>query len=71
MTKLNIQLAQVSCPSCVKKIENRLSKEEGLDNVSVLFNSSKVKAEYDPEKINPDKVVEIIEQLGYEVLTVK
>lgn len=71
MTKLQIQLAPVACPSCVKKIENRLNKEEGLNNVSVLFNSSKVKAEYDETKIQPDKVAEIIEQLGYEVLNIK
>lgn len=67
MTKVNIQLEPVSCPSCINKIENRLNKEDGLENVKVLFNSSKVKADMDETKISLQEVVNIIEQLGYQV----
>lgn len=43
MSKVVIQLDPVSCPSCIKKIEGAISKVDGVEEVKVLFNSSKVK----------------------------
>lgn len=71
MKKLTLQLEELGCPSCVKKIETALKKQDGVNEVSVLFNSSKAKIEYDEEKIDPDNISEVVTNLGYEVLSRK
>lgn len=71
MTKAVIQLETLTCPSCVKKIESALNRLEGVNSVKVLFNSSKVKAEFDASQISVDEIKETIDKLGYEVLSSK
>jgi copper chaperone len=71
MTKAVLQLEPLTCPSCIKKIETALNKTPGIETVKVLFNSSKVKAEFDPDKIAGDQIAEVIKNLGYEVLSSK
>jgi len=71
MVKAEFQLETVTCPSCIKKIESAISKIQGVSSVKVLFNSSKVKAEFDDSQINADRIRETITNLGYEVLSYK
>ncbi len=71
MKKITLQLEQLTCPTCVTKIQNILDATEGLTNAKVLFNSSKVKAEMDETVLSPDDVVHLIEALGFEVQSVK
>ncbi|MGD9566980.1 MAG: heavy-metal-associated domain-containing protein [Sedimentibacter sp.] len=71
MKKISIQLEELGCPSCVKKIETALKKQDGISEVNILFNSSKAKVEYDEASIDSDKIVKTISDLGYEVLSVK
>ncbi|CZQ98170.1 copper ion binding protein [Trichococcus flocculiformis] len=71
MSQAVIQLGPVTCPSCIKKIEAAVSKIEGVETVKVLFNSSKVKAEFDGNKTSGNDISETIQKLGYEVQSVK
>lgn len=71
MKKAVFQLEALTCPSCIKKIETTLNKTTGVDTAKVLFNSSKVKAEYDETKIEADQLEETISKLGYPVLAAK
>lgn len=71
MKKVVFQLEALTCPSCVKKIESTLSKTEGVEEVKVLFSSSKVRAEFDEAKVNPEKLKNSIRKLGYDVLESK
>ncbi len=71
MTRVEFQLETVTCPSCIKKIESALSKTAGVESAKVLFNSSKVKTEFDESQINAEKLGEIIVNLGYPVLSSK
>lgn len=68
MTKVEFQLEPLTCPSCVKKIESTISKTDGVGTAKVMFNSSKVKAEFDESKIDSEKIKKIIIKLGYSVL---
>ena len=43
MKKLSIQLEELGCPSCVKKIETALKRQEGIGEVNILFNSISLK----------------------------
>lgn len=71
MKKLTLQLEELGCPSCIKKIESALKKQDGVSEANILFNSSKAKIEYDEEKISADKISEVVSALGYEVLSAK
>ncbi len=71
MKTVRFQLEVLTCPSCINKIEGVLKKEDGVENAKVLFNSSKVKVEYNEEKTSADKLAGLIEQLGYPVLSQK
>ncbi|MCB5223468.1 copper resistance protein CopZ, partial [Lactiplantibacillus pentosus] len=41
------------------------------ENVKVLFNASKVKANFDPEVTSADDLAQVVTGLGYEVENVK
>ena len=69
MKTATIQLEALTCPSCVQKIENATKSVNGVEreSVKVLFNSSKVKFEFDDEKLSVQDVEKAITALGYEV----
>ena len=70
MQKATIQLETLTCPSCMQKIENGVKSLDGVNknNIKVLFNSSKVKVEYDDEKVSIKDIENAIDKLGYEVM---
>lgn len=71
MRKAVFQLETLTCPSCIKKIENMLTKTEGVQFAKVLFNTSKVKTEFDDTQVSASKLEEKIQKLGYEVLSAR
>lgn len=71
MKKTVYQLETLTCPSCIKKIEGVLDKQEGVEDVKVLFHSSKVRVHYNEAVVHADELHEIIQKLGYPVLSVK
>ncbi|HEM3624709.1 cation transporter [Streptococcus suis] len=70
MQKVTIQLETLTCPSCMQKIENGVKSLDGVDekSIKVLFNSSKVRVEYDDEKVSIKDIENTINKLGYEVI---
>lgn len=70
MTK-TYQLERLTCPTCVAKIEGMLKRTNGVENVEVLFNASKVKVAFDEAKITGDEIKKRISNLGYDVLSEK
>ncbi|WP_404330852.1 heavy-metal-associated domain-containing protein [Mesobacillus maritimus] len=71
MLKAVFQLEPLTCPSCIKKIETTLNKMVGMQTVRVLFNSSKVKTEFDATIIQATEVENILQKLGYQVISAK
>ena len=69
MQKATIQLETLTCPSCLQKIENAVKSLDGIDkdSLNVLFNSSKVKVNFDDKKISIKDIERSIFKLGYEV----
>ncbi len=70
MQKATIQLETLTCPSCMQKIENGVKSLDGVDkkSIKVLFNSSKVRVEYDDEKVSIKDIENAIDKLGYVVM---
>ena len=69
MKTATIQLDTLTCPSCVLKIEKATKSMAGVDNesVKVMFNSSKVKFDFDDAKTSIKDVENAISALGYDV----
>lgn len=69
MKKATIQLETLTCPSCMLKIENAVKALDGVDkdSLSVMFNSSKVKVNFDDEKLTVKDIENAIGRIGYEV----
>ncbi len=69
MKTATIQLETLTCPSCLTKIEGALKKLDGIDHDSakVMFNSSKVKLNFDEETVSIGEIEGAITKLGYEV----
>ena len=69
MKQATIQLDTLTCPSCVLKIESAVKNLAGVDkgSLKVLFNASKVKVDFDQEKLSVQDVEAAITNLGYEV----
>ncbi len=70
MQKATIQLGTLTCPSCMQKIDNAVKALVGVDkeSVNVSFNSSKVKLNFDAEKLSIEEIEKTITTLGYEVI---
>ena len=73
MQKATIQLETLSCPSCMQKIENAVKGLNGInkESLKVLFNSSKVKVDFDSETLAIGEIEKAIEDLGYPVIKSK
>ncbi len=69
MKTIRFQLETLTCPTCITKIEGALNKESGVEEAKVLFNSSKVKVKYNSEEISSEQLEEIIEKVGFPVLS--
>ncbi|GKQ42793.1 heavy metal-binding protein [Companilactobacillus sp. RD055328] len=69
--KIVMQLDELSCPSCLQKIEAGVGQIKGVNTAKVLFNASKVKVDFDETKVDQNKLVDTVTNLGYEVKGVK
>lgn len=69
MKAATLQLETLTCPSCMQKIEGAIKGLDGVDQdtVKVLFNSSKVKLNFDENKVSIDAIEKAITNVGYEV----
>jgi len=70
MQKAVINLETLTCPSCIQKIENAVKGMEGIekDSLEVLFNSSRVRLNFDSESTTIEAIEKTIEDLGYPVI---
>ncbi|XP_077433412.1 copper-transporting ATPase 1 [Vanacampus margaritifer] len=63
--KCFIQIRGMTCASCVANIERNLKNEPGIYTVLVALMASKAEVRYDAEKIDPVKIVECVNELGF------
>jgi len=68
--KTNLRTEDLTCPSCIKKIESGIGKREGVSKVDVKFNLNKVMVEHDGS-VTGEELKHVIEKLGYPVKSVK
>ena len=71
MKKAEFKLEELSCPSCLMKIDKAVKshKEVVKSSVNVMFNSSKVTFDFNDD-FDVNIVKDSIEKLGFDVLKV-
>jgi len=69
--KVTLQLEDLTCPSCMTKIQSAVSNQAGVEDTKVLFNASKVKAVINDDQITADDLAKVVKDLGYDVLKTK
>ena len=73
MKKAVINLEELACPTCMQKIEAAVASVKGVDkpSIKVMFNASKLKVNFDEEKVTVKDIEKAIEDLGYPVIKSK
>ena len=64
--KTILRSQDLSCPSCIAKIEKALGRVEGVERAEVKFNSGKIEVEHDASLVSAEKLVEVVRDAGYE-----
>lgn len=63
--KTTFKVEGMSCSSCSAAIDKKLNTTEGIINASVNFAAEKLQVQFNEEKINIEKIAEIVDNLGY------
>ena len=66
MKKTLLRSQELTCPSCVAKIESALKVIKGVSEVKVYFNTGKIEVQHDPEIAKTDDLVKAVKSVGYE-----
>jgi len=65
VTKKQFEVGGMHCGSCAAGIQMFLSSTDGVQNVTVDYNTKKADVEYDDGKVNVEQIVKGVEELGY------
>ena len=64
--KTLLRSQELSCPSCVAKIEKALLSLNGVQKAEVFFNTGRIEVEHDPQVSSSDDLLKAIRNAGYE-----
>ena len=66
MKKTILRSQELSCPSCVAKIEKSLKALDGVSEAKVFFNTGKIEVQHDPQKVNAQGLIQAVKAVGYQ-----
>lgn len=67
MSRRLISVPEISCEACKAAIEGALTPLEGVSSAVVDIAAKRVRVDYDPSRMSPERLVAAIEEQGYEV----
>src|ERR687897_503563 len=65
LARITIPVIGMTCASCVRRVEQTLSKMEGVAEASVNFAAEKASVTYEPAATNPDDLIGAVRDAGY------
>jgi Cu+-exporting ATPase len=68
LNKINLQIAGMTCASCVVHNEEVLRELPGVKNVIVNLATGKASVEYDPDRVSLADMRKAISDIGYEIV---
>ena len=66
-TKENLSIERMHCASCVAAVEKSLKGVEGVDDAAVNLATESAVVEFDPGKVDFDRLRKAVSDAGYEV----
>lgn len=66
--KKQMRIGGMSCVNCQNKIEKELNDTKGVLHIKVSYGTGIADIVYDGDAITQDKIFDVIESAGYEVL---
>lgn len=63
--KTILRSTELTCPSCIAKIEKALKSLEGVVDAQVHFNTGRIEVEHDAKRVNADELVAVVKSVGY------
>ncbi|CAG8543560.1 10419_t:CDS:1 [Ambispora gerdemannii] len=64
---ITLPIKGMTCMSCVNSITNVLNTAPGVKKVDVSLKNENAMVEFNPEKINKQKIIDVIEDCGFQV----
>ena len=67
--RVDLPITGMTCASCSARVQDALSKINGVENATVNFASESAAVFYDPAETSLDKFIEIVKDQGYGIST--
>jgi copper chaperone len=64
--KTILRSKELTCPSCVAKIEKSLKRLDGVEEATVHFATGRIEVIHNPARAPGDKLVAAVREAGYE-----
>lgn len=64
--KTTLRATDLSCPSCVAKIEKALRTLSGVDEAKVHFETGRIVVQHDPVKVTQNDLLAAVASAGYQ-----
>ena len=64
--KTLLRSQELTCPSCVAKIEKALKSIQGVNGAVVYFNTGRIEVEHDPQAVSAAELVKAVKAAGYD-----
>lgn len=64
-TTTNLYSSELSCPSCIAKIERRLYALSGVEKATVHFSTGRIEVSHDLTQASVDDLVAAVAKAGY------
>src|SRR5437868_220628 len=68
MTKLVLKVKKMHCASCSILIDKLIGKQSGVVSIKTSYGSEKTAIEFDETKISLEKIDELVNKLGYDLI---
>ena len=65
MRSTNLYSDELTCPSCIAKIETRLERIPGVEEATVHFETGRIAVRHDPQGAPVADLIEAIGEVGY------
>ncbi|MCC6147012.1 MAG: heavy-metal-associated domain-containing protein [Anaerolineaceae bacterium] len=64
--KTLLRSQELTCPSCVVKIEKALTALPGVQGAKVFFNTGRIEIQHNPDETAQQELVQAVWSAGYE-----
>lgn len=61
-----LHVGGMTCKSCVQSIEGHIGQQTGIGSICVSLADNSAKVAYDPDRLNPCQIAEMIDDMGFE-----